>query len=87
MSRKPFVVTNAVRAPLPVRIVFVATVEPWTSSSGVRPASSMPARIASDGSSGVLGRLCVRTSPPSHSTRSVNVPPESTPSTREAIVA
>ena len=78
-SAKPCVVTSATRPPLPSSKALVATVVPWASSSAdaPAPASSSAARSACVGSSGVDGTLTTR---PSSATRSVNVPPVSTPS-------
>ena len=58
-------VISAVRAPLRVSSVLVATVEPCTTSCGVQPASAIPASTAREGSSGVEGRLAMRSALPS----------------------
>src|SRR5262245_51664020 len=85
--RKPSVVTSAVRAPLPSRIMLVATVVPCSTRPSVgalSPASSsasrMPVRKAWLGSLGMLGVLARQIWPLSASCRamSVKVPPMST---------
>src|SRR5258708_11826016 len=85
--RKPRVVTRAVRAPLPSRIMLVATVVPcstrcrlgaaWPASSSAR---RMPVRKACEGSLGTLGVLARQIRPLLESCRamSVKVPPIST---------
>ena len=91
MSRKPSVVTMPVRAPLCSSTALVAMVVPWNTcsiASGGTPfraqSSRMPAITPSDGSWGVVGTLWIATLPAavSQSTRSVNVPPMSTPISR-----
>src|ERR1700742_815563 len=81
-SRKPCVATKATSAPLRSSTALVATVEPWPRSS-ILP-MSMPdavsaAKAPTSGDFGVLGTLVTTTRPPSTATRSVNVPPTSTP--------
>src|SRR3712207_5201299 len=89
--RKPRVVTSAVGAPLPSRIMLVATVVPWSTRpiAAAAPPARASARVtpvmkACDGSSGVLGVLARQTRPPPASRRaiSVNVPPMSMATTR-----
>ena len=82
VSRKPSVVMRAVRAPRRVSRAFVATVDPWTTSSGCQPASRIPASTARSGSRGVLGRFAMSSRSPSQKRKSVKVPPTSTPSSR-----
>src|SRR5260370_14889410 len=86
--RKPCVVTKAALAPLPSRIMLVATVVPCStrlSDGAARPASSsasrMPVRKACEGSLGTLGVLARQMRPLEASCRamSVKVPPISTP--------
>ena len=67
---------NAVLAPRRSRIAFVATVVPWTIPSAWR--SRNPRRTASPGL-GVDRSFVVTTSRPRKPTKSVNVPPTSTP--------
>ncbi len=86
-SRKPSVVIMPTSLPLCSSTMLVATVVPWKNIS--MSATSMPARSAStsipsivpiEGSWFVDGVLCTVTVPSSsHRTRSVNVPPTSTP--------
>src|SRR5437660_4030783 len=85
--RKPWVVTRAALAPLPSRIMLVATVVPCStrlSAGAARPASSsaswMPVRKACDGSLGTDGVLARQIRPLEASCRaiSVKVPPIST---------
>src|SRR3954470_20282856 len=81
-SRKPCVATKATDAPLRSSTALVATVEPWPRSS-IR-AMSMPDAVSAanapiSGDFGVLGTLVTTTRPPSTATRSVKVPPTSTP--------
>jgi hypothetical protein len=79
-SRKPSVVTSAVRAPRRSRTAFVATVVPWTTRSGVLPPSSVDTlEDGAAGSSGVEGRLCTSEGAVRQSRKSVKVPPTSTP--------
>ena len=78
-SAKPRVVTSATRLPRPSSSALVATVVPCASSSGASPpvpACATAVRTAPAGSAGVDGTLTTR---PSSVTRSVNVPPVSTP--------
>ena len=63
-SRKPFVVTSAIRSPLPWISALVATVVPWLSRRAVvrsmpfaAASASSPANTARAGSSGVDGVL------------------------------
>src|SRR5207253_95627 len=87
MSRKPRVVSNAVRAPLRSMIAFVKSVVPWTnneSSPAEAPASASASTrtrsTASAGESFVESVFAIATTPsPSARHRSVNVPPMSTP--------
>src|SRR5690242_3200738 len=81
-SRKPCVATKATLAPLRSSTALVATVEPCPRSS-ILP-MSMPdavsaAKAPTSGDFGVLGTLVTTTRPPSTATRSVKVPPTSTP--------
>src|SRR5262249_48966313 len=81
-SRKPTVATNATLAPLRSSTALVATVEPCPRSSIC--ARSMPEAVSAanapmSGLRGVLGTLVTTTLPPSTATRSVKVPPTSTP--------
>ena len=79
-SRKPSVVTSAVRAPRRSRRAFVATVIPWANAAiSPRSAASTTAMTPSDWSSGVDGTFAVTTRPSTSAARSVNVPPTSTP--------
>ena len=81
-SRKPLVVTSAVRAPVRSVSALITTVVPCTSSS-ISAGSTSPAAITSSTpcarSRGVVETFAIRTSPLSESTttRSVNVPPMS----------
>src|SRR5688572_25391612 len=86
---KPCVVTSPTRAPFASSIAFVATVVPCMTkprSPGSMPLSSQirrtPTRTPSEGSAGVEGVFTRKRSPFSSSTRSrsVKVPPTSTPS-------
>ena len=88
-KRNPSVVMTPTRAPLPSRIAFVATVVPcrrFVIRSASMPAwpqiRSMPASTPSDESLGVDGTFARQVRPllSSMSSRSVNVPPTSTPS-------
>src|SRR6185437_6258731 len=90
--RKPAVVTSAALAPLPSRIMLVATVVPCStraSDGAALPASSsasrMPVRKACDGSLGTLGVLARQMRPEEASCRamSVKVPPISTATASE----
>src|SRR6478752_3770308 len=90
--RKPRVVTSAALAPLPSRIMLVATVVPCStrgSDGAALPASSsarrMPVRKACEGSLGTLGVLARQMRPLEASCRamSVKVPPMSTAMARE----
>lgn len=84
-SSKPRVVTKAIRAPRRCNSAFVPTVVPWTTSSpsSRAPVSaqmrSSPCRIANEGSEGVEGSLKSVTRPSRSKTKSVKVPPVSTP--------
>nr|AKQ01946.1 hypothetical protein [uncultured euryarchaeote Rifle_16ft_4_minimus_309] len=80
-SSNPFVVTKAVRAPLRSRIAFVATVVPW--AIAVAPSSRRPFRTAED-ATGVEGIFVETTRPAWNATKSVNVPPTSTPTSTRA---
>src|SRR5205085_6957839 len=91
-GRKPCVVTRAAFAPLPSRIMLVATVVPCStrfSAGAERPASSsasrMPVRKACEGSLGTLGVLARQIVPLEASCRamSVKVPPISTATASE----
>ena len=90
-SRKPLVVTSAVRAPVRSVSALMTTVVPCTSSS-IAAGSTSPAAITSSTpwarSLGVVETLAMRTSPlpASTTTRSVNVPPMSV-ATRSVIGA
>ena len=86
MSRKLRVVSMPTSAPVCSMVMLVATVVPWTTrsmSSRVTPAisqsSSRPLSTPTDWSSGVLWTLCTNTPRSDSSTRSVFVPPTSTP--------
>src|ERR671913_749438 len=82
MSLNPSVVTSAVRAPRRSSRAFVATVMPWASAARA-PASTPEAPMAfitpTDWSCGVEGTFAVTSVPSERTTRSVNVPPTSTP--------
>ncbi|HAN08023.1 MAG TPA: hypothetical protein DCP89_05935 [Acidimicrobiaceae bacterium] len=91
VSLKPSVVIKPTTAPLPSNIVLVATVEPWTNSAHssrmsetVNPKSAAicsTARITPWlGSEGEDGTFATQVDPSeSAKTKSVNVPPTSTP--------
>ena len=86
MSRKFRVVSIPTSAPVCSMVMLVATVVPWTTrsmSSRVTPAISQSSRrpfsTPTDWSSGVLWTLCTNTPRSDSSTRSVFVPPTSTP--------
>src|SRR5260221_5282968 len=81
-SRKPAVAMKATPAPLRSSTALVATVEPCPRSS--MRARSMPEAVSASkaptsGLRGVLGTLVTITRPFSTATRSVKVPPTSTP--------
>src|SRR5438876_11573480 len=80
-SRKPSVVTKAVLAPLRSSSALVATVDPCTTSARRPPlARSMPSKITAAGAAGFDRSLKLSSLPPScRTTKSVNVPPVSTP--------
>ncbi len=84
-SSKPSVVTSAVRAPRRCKSALVPTVVPWTTSNSASraPVSAAtlckPSVMASEGSAGVEASLKIFVSPPERKTKSVNVPPVSTP--------
>ena len=64
MSRKPRVVTKAIRAPLRSRMALVATVEPCTRSVMAQdrwPAAPRAAKAPMSGLAGVLGTLATST--------------------------
>src|SRR5215510_8918365 len=83
MSRRPSVVTNAVRAPLRSISAFVARVVPWTktaTSDGGSPAAASTRRIPSStptSGAGVVNTLAVSRPVGLSRTTSVNVPPMS----------
>ena len=82
MSRKPPVVTKAIRAPRRSRMALVATVEPCTKSvtaAGSIPAAASAPKAPMSGLRGVLGTFTTRTRPSETATRSVKVPPTSMP--------
>src|SRR5215472_15268210 len=88
MSRYPRVVIMPVRAPLYSSTALVAMVVPWKTcgtSVGAIPwrshSSRMPTSTPAEGSAGVVGTLwiTVTSRSVSDSTRSVKVPPTSTP--------
>src|SRR5262245_24666046 len=83
-SSNPAVVNRHSRAPLRSSKAFVATVVPWTSRATPGGAASTAASTASTGRSGVDGTFPTRVSPErmSMATRSVNVPPESMPTSQ-----
>src|SRR5262249_37177884 len=86
--RNPRVVMSPVTAPLRSSSAFVAVVVPWTtiwSWPGVASVPASAARTPSAWLRGVVGTLATRTAPVASSskTRSVKVPPTSTP-TRSA---
>src|SRR5687768_6034656 len=87
MSRNPSVVTNATGSPARWSSALVATVDPCTSrapSRGfARVTASMTARW---NAGGVEGTLTTRRAPDSNATRSVNVPPTSTPTIVAAVL-
>src|SRR5262249_14267040 len=79
-SRKPCVVRNAARAPFRSSSALVATVEPWTKRAHSRiPRARRPSRIPTDASGGVEGTFAIRRPPGPATTKSVKVPPTSTP--------
>ena len=82
MSRKPLVVTKATLAPFLSSTALVAIVEPWARSS-IAPMSSPAATSAlkapSSGALGTEGTLVTVIPSGPIATRSVNVPPTSTP--------
>ena len=85
-SRKPSVVTSAVRAPVRSISALVASVVPWmtsATSSGAAPqlsiACASPSRTPASGASGVVSTFALIRSGPRSSTISVKVPPISTP--------
>ena len=86
-SANPRVVTSATRAPAPLEQAFVATVVPWASSSAdarrAPPDRAQPAARAS----GRPASTAPSTTRPSSATRSVNVPPVSTPTRMRSSVA
>src|SRR4030095_6129730 len=79
-SSKPSVVRRAVRAPLRSSRAFVATGDPWITSlkedDSRRP---NPCMMASSGWRGVESSLKISILPSLMTTKSVNVPPVSTP--------
>src|SRR5919202_1565151 len=88
VSRKPSVMSSAVGAPRRSMTALVTSVVPWTTvprwSGGTSPAWSSPssaARTPAAGEPAVVSTLLTRNRPLSRSTssRSVNVPPISTP--------
>src|SRR5581483_8591062 len=79
-SRKPSVVTSAVRAPRRSSSAFVATVVPCASTSTApTPEAASAADTPAAWRPGTEGTFAVTSSPPTTATRSVNVPPTSTP--------
>src|SRR6267143_5363955 len=79
-SSKPSVVRSAVDAPLRSSNAFVATVDPcMTSAAPEMPALSIPFMMASSGCCGVESSLNISILPSRITTKSVNVPPVSTP--------
>src|SRR5215471_15712236 len=79
-SSKPSVVRRAVRAPLRSSRAFVATVDPWiTSLTEDDSRCSSPCMIASSSWRGVESSLKISILPSLMTTKSVNVPPVSTP--------
>ena len=83
-SSKPAVVTYSTRAPRRCSSALVPTVVPTVSASiasDVQPEALIAASTARHGLSGVDGTLAMRVAPLAGSiaTRSVNVPPVSTP--------
>src|SRR3954468_11405517 len=81
-SRKPWVAMKATAAPLRSSTALVATVEPWPRSficARSMPEAVSAAKAPMSGLRGVLGTLVMTTLPPSTATRSVKVPPTSTP--------
>src|SRR5579883_1508810 len=81
-SRKPCVATKATLAPLRSSTALVATVEPCPKSSILpisMPDAVSAAKAPTSGDFGVLGTLVTTTRPPSTATKSVKVPPTSTP--------
>src|SRR3989304_102975 len=75
-SSKPAGVTRAVVAPLRWRIAFVAMVVPWAMRDA--PSSRRPSTTATDGAP-VAASFAVTTAWPRNPTKSVKVPPTSTP--------
>src|SRR5262245_7389064 len=81
-SRKPAVAMKATDAPLRSSTALVATVEPWPRSSmraRSTPEAVSAAKAPMSGLRGVLGTFVTTTLPSSTATRSVKVPPTSTP--------
>src|SRR6266404_6045085 len=81
-SRKPAVAMKATAAPLRSSTALVATVEPWPRSfmrDRSMPEAVNAANAPTSGLLGVLGTLVTTILPPSTATRSVKVPPTSTP--------
>src|SRR5262249_11105670 len=76
----PRVVTRPTGAPRPSTMAFVTSVVPWASEAKSGASASMPAITATAGAAGVVGTLHDHVRPDgSRATRSVNVPPTSTP--------
>src|SRR5471032_860143 len=81
-SRKPAVAMKATCAPLRSSTALVATVEPWPRSSmweRSMPEAMRASKAPISGQRDVLGTLVTMTRPPSTATKSVKVPPTSTP--------
>src|SRR5512132_3452789 len=89
-SRNRSVVTNAVRAPRRSRSALVATVEPWAKLATAPRADRTTSSADTTPRAwffGVVGTLAVISLPSTSATRSVKVPPTSTPSLASVIAA
>ena len=87
-SRKPSVVTSAVRVPRHSSRALVVTIIPWASAVTAPASTSEAATVfitPTDWSRGVEGTFAVTTPPSPSATRSVNVPPTSTLSQRSPV--
>ncbi len=82
-SSKPAVVTSAVAAPLPSIAALVARVVPCPMALRSRP--SRPLRSTCSGFLGVEASLKASMESPLRSTKSVKVPPTSTPASNDAM--
>jgi hypothetical protein len=89
-SRKPRVVTRPTTPTRRSTIALVTSVVPWASDAhgpATRATAARPLRTPPAGLSGVVGTFSAVILPaPSHATRSVKVPPTSTPTRTPASV-